>query len=311
MNIAINIDKNFVSIASVMLFSLCKNNIEESFNVFVFNDDLNKDDIAYIEKELVNYDNVFINDIKVDYDFLKLTDNKFSARWGKQVYYRLMVAELLPDSVDRILYLDSDIIVDGNISDLYYMDMGGNYIAASEDTDILDENDISRIGLKNTSLYLNSGVIVFDLKKIRKDKILTVDTIKATIEKYGKKLIFPDQDIMNIIFEGCIEFVDFRKYNFLCSRGRYTSRQLRFYRRRALIYHYGGGNFHRPWEKNYVGKFGDVFWYYAKCTSMANKYNETFMTNQVFKMCYVIRYELHIFIIRVKGRFYRWIKGNE
>lgn len=58
--------------------------------------------------------------------------------WSIEIYYILLAGEILPNMVERLLYMDVDIIVNGSISELYYMDMKGMELAAAEDAVVQD-----------------------------------------------------------------------------------------------------------------------------------------------------------------------------
>ena len=80
---------------------------------------------------------------------------------------RLLVAEIFP-SMDKILYLDSDILVFKDLSELYHTDLTNNYAAAVLD---LAQSAEARNPVLGTKSYFNAGVVLFNLKKMRQDNM--------------------------------------------------------------------------------------------------------------------------------------------
>lgn len=300
MNIAININQAFVDITVVMIRSLLANN-RCSINIFILNNDLSDEDIISINEQLKEFKDFNIIDVKVNDEIFPKENSNFADRWGKQAFYRLLIAEVLPISVKRILYLDADIIINGSLKELYDVDLRGNYIAACSDTEVCDYFTMDRLCLNKANTYLNAGVILFDLETIRKDEIMTMDKLIHILDEYQGKLLFWDQDILNLLFYGHTLVIDYRIYNFLCARKRYSSKQMRMYKEKAVVYHFGGEKWHRPWNYNYVGNFSKLFWENAKYTKY-RKNRKYYYINIAFKPLFVIEFELYYFYIRVKGK---------
>ena len=119
-------------------------------------------------------------------------------------YYRLNLTDILKD-LDRVVYMDSDIVVTGDLSKLFDMKLrNDNYIAGVNDMDFekLSENI-------STNGYINSGVILFDLKKIREDNLDVLQMCREILfEKKVQLSPCIDQDLINIVFNNHIEFLD-------------------------------------------------------------------------------------------------------
>lgn len=124
-------------------------------------------------------------------------------------YYRAFIARLFP-MCDKAVYIDSDTIMLGDIAKLYDIDLEGNVLAAMVDpkvTVIREFRDYvdNAVGVPHDE-YVNSGVMVMDLKKLRKMKYLS--TMVGLINKYEADLVAPDQDYLNVILRGKIKFLD-------------------------------------------------------------------------------------------------------
>ena len=118
-NILVTINKNYINPLIVMLYSLIKNNSYKT-NVYIMNKDLEKKDIDYISKK-INSDFITIIDIKIDDS--KLANAPVSKQFPITMYYRLFAHLYLPKNVNKVLYLDPDVIIDKNIMELYSINM--------------------------------------------------------------------------------------------------------------------------------------------------------------------------------------------
>ncbi len=118
---------------------------------------------------------------------------------SKMMYARLVTANLLPNSVERILYLDTDTIVRHCIGELWKTDLHGNIIAAVEEVGFYKKvAHKKKIGLQEKSKYMNSGVLLIDLNAWRENEI----TQKLTrFMERNPNLPFPDQDALNVVLE--------------------------------------------------------------------------------------------------------------
>ena len=124
-------------------------------------------------------------------------------------YYRFFIPRLFP-MYEKAVYVDSDTILRGDIGELFDIELGETeVIAAMPDpkvTVIPEFRDYvdNAVGVPHSE-YVNDGVMLMDLKKMRKMKYLT--TMVGLIEKYNADLVAPDQDYANVILNGKIKFL--------------------------------------------------------------------------------------------------------
>jgi lipopolysaccharide biosynthesis glycosyltransferase len=114
----------------------------------------------------------------------------------KAAYSRLLIVDLLPTNIDKVLYLDTDMVILKDIVPLYKTELNNFGLAAVQD--VMSE-EITRIHFcPNLKDYFNSGVMLINLKKWRSLNIKTksLDIVK----KYYSQLIRADQDILNCLF---------------------------------------------------------------------------------------------------------------
>lgn len=111
-------------------------------------------------------------------------------------YYRLVMHRLLPETVEKVIYLDADTIVVEPIENLWDTSLDGMPLGAC-----CDEGGVlqtRRLQLPLTHKYFNAGVLVFDLRQIRKMN-LSEESLKA-FRTHGEYITLQDQDILNIVF---------------------------------------------------------------------------------------------------------------
>lgn len=186
----------------------------------------------------------------------------------RAAYYRLFISDYI--RAERCLYLDGDTIVTGDISGLLSVELEDYYIGAvkglylPEDKEMLAELKAG-IGIGNISQYVNSGVLLMNLEKIRSDG-LTEDFSCHLEKNYPSE----DQDILNICCEGKIRYLAF-KYNFPCrfsgavgavDRKDYSEEEISQLYDAPVILHFLGTSV-KPWLNRYV-KNSDLWWSYAE-----------------------------------------------
>ena len=193
-------DTNFVIPLGVMLHSLCVNDEgghELHFHIIV--DDTvtkrQKEELQSVvsEKGDICFYLINIENIK---EYLVVKVENFPI----PIYYRLLVAKILPETVHKVLYLDADMIIRHDLSELWNVPLVEKAVAA-----IPNQSDCSqyweRLGYEKNLGYFNSGVLLFNLDYIRKHHLTTkfIDYIKENPEK----LLCPDQDVLNYVLRNC------------------------------------------------------------------------------------------------------------
>jgi lipopolysaccharide biosynthesis glycosyltransferase len=117
-----------------------------------------------------------------------------SERFPLRIWYRLLLAELLPE-LSRVLYIDADTLIAAPLQELWSTPLEGNVVAAV--TNPLYASMVPRIisdlGLPDAASYFNSGVLLIDLQEWRR-----TDTTRAAFEfARSHPLVWPDQDVLN------------------------------------------------------------------------------------------------------------------
>lgn len=124
-------------------------------------------------------------------------------------YYRAFIPLLFP-IYKKAVYIDSDVILRGDIGELFDIKLGDNVLAAMVDPKVSAIPEFrdyvdNAVGVPHDE-YVNSGVQVMDLRKMRKMKYLSI--MIEMMRKYDADLVAPDQDYLNVILHGKILFLD-------------------------------------------------------------------------------------------------------
>lgn len=169
-------------------------------------------------------------------------------------YYRFFIPRLFP-MYSKCVYIDSDTILRDDIGELFDIELGENVAGAvpelvMETVPEFKEYADRAIGVPNKE-YVNTGVLLLDLKKMRKMHFLS--TMVKMIAEYNADLLAPDQDYFNVILKGKIK---------LLSRDWNTGPQEELTDKTKLIHYY---LFKKPWHYKDV-RYGEYFWDAAKGT---------------------------------------------
>ena len=158
------------------------------------------------------YENEYVNIEFVDLNYyLEKVKDKLYTRdyYTNTTYFRLFLPELYPQ-YDKILYLDSDITIVGDISELYNTDMGTNLVAAAPD-DIIQYNKVFQdyaelvVGVESYTKYFNAGVLLMNLDQLRKFKFQEKFIYLLTTVRFS---VAQDQDYLNRLCKGRVTLVD-------------------------------------------------------------------------------------------------------
>lgn len=255
-NILVTLDRNYIHCFNTMLYSLLRSDPETDFDVYLMNGgSIGDDDLALARRMLDGRGKVF----SVRVDKSGLADAPTTDRYPREMYYRIFAAKYLPETLDRILYLDPDITVIGSLGELYRtpMDNGKYFAAASHIGTILHLINELRLDMEEESPYINSGVMLINLGLLRREQ--RTEDVYAYIDSHRGKLILPDQDIISGLYGDRIIPLDPFRYNMterlLIFHPQSVGRnELDFVRKNSAVIHYCGRN--KPWKSGYIGKLG-------------------------------------------------------
>lgn len=261
MNILVTLNSNYLNVLVVMLKSLAVNNKHRKFDVYVMNDSLSVQNIVFLKENVLK--NINIIDLKITDE--ELNKAPVTKRYPKEMYYRILAAYYLPKSVDKILYLDPDLVIINKIDKLYKTDLSNYYFAAASHIwGILQTFNRIRLKMDSNDIYINSGVMLMNIKLLRKEQ--DKKDVYNFIKKNKNKLMLPDQDVISGLYANKILPLDPYVYNMtekLLNQTYFMPHiNERWIKDNSVIIHYCGKN--KPWNNNYKGTLNKFYQEYSK-----------------------------------------------
>lgn len=210
MNVMYLSDDNYAYIAGISMMSLLENNKDaEYIHIFLVGDNISKENKKKLY-ETVNSKSRQLTIIdKPDIKSLIGCDVEMHW-WVENVFSRVFLDEVFKEfkEVKKLIYLDSDTIVTGNLSDLWEIDLN-NCIGAGV-LEAMGSLHKRAIGLKREEPYFNAGMFVVDVEKWRKEGFDY--KVKSFIESVNGKMEYADESVLNGIAANDMKIIS-PKYN--------------------------------------------------------------------------------------------------
>lgn len=203
-NIVSIADEAYAQHAAVMLASLINRNPQKLFRIFLMTYTMSHNTKQKLQQVVKGHGELYI--IEDDYtnsDIMALKSETSTKSWNSIMYLKLLIPHKLPTDVERFLFLDVDMIINHNIEELYYTNLKGFILAACDDYKFQQVHR-NRLGLKEKDEYVNSGVMVVDLKAWRKKE--EQNPMINFLENY-KEILNNDQDGFALYFRGEIKLL--------------------------------------------------------------------------------------------------------
>ncbi len=245
-------DKNYAKYCQVALFSLIVNHGSNVKVYCVFTDDVASIDLDNIKSLSTRFD--------IDLEFIEvplvseISIFKTLHHFTQANYLRLLLPDLLPQE-QKILYLDCDLIINKSLAALYDTNIS-NYKYAG----VIDKigSESSKIEPIFKQSYVNSGVLLMNLKALREDN--SFEKIKVLYERYSSTITWVDQCLINIYAHREILMLD-DMYNCQIYSGSFDKQRWSEVSQNIFIYHFVGGT--KPWHKRSRKHIADFWWGFA------------------------------------------------
>ncbi|MBQ2943139.1 MAG: glycosyltransferase family 8 protein [Ruminococcus sp.] len=251
------IDDGYAPFLSVALGSAIKNSSKENnYKAIILHEDLSKENIEKLQS--LATDNFTVEFVQMKDGLESITD-RMSNRlrcdyFTLTIYFRLFIPAMFPQ-FDKGIYIDSDVVVKGDLAELFETELGDNYIGACADKSVVDVPPLARymeeaVGVDRHS-YINSGVLLMNLKKLRE---VELDShFLSLLNTYHFDCIAPDQDYLNAMCSGKILYLS-DAWDAMPTEDKPEIEDVK-------IIHYN--LFSKPWCYDNI-QYGDVFWDYAQ-----------------------------------------------
>gem|GEM_PF-425582 len=280
-NVVSALNDKYVPYTYVMLYSLFENNPGRDIAVYLLQADLSDTSMADLTGLADGYGN--------EMHFVKMDRDSFDDRllathdWSMETCFRLAMNDVLPKDLDRVIYLDGDMIINRDISDLYDMPFTGDshLIVTHDMTMTPDSGEVygelhtevfNRLIRENK--YFNAGMILMDFRWLREHYSFS-DYMKMA-EDLDFEIFAPDQDLLNLMHEGQTHFVDAWKYDLFACNAFIRNYDYDKVKKDVSIIHYVG---EKPWRGGSHFHYGveQLWWDYALRTDYCDRLLDDFI----------------------------------
>lgn len=242
-NVALTTDRNYLNYALATTASILHKTRNHTIRLYVLHEELDDNDFARF-RPLSKIKPFELEPLKISAGFFK---NWPPMRWSMSAYYRLLLPDLLPET-DKLIYLDCDLLVLDDLSELWNIDLGSAPCGAVA-TKVSHEHK-NKIGLPEEAAYFNAGVMVYNLRKMAQEK--HTGRFIALFNEYADRIKYADQDILNLCYHDCYHKLPLR-WNVVNSIYRnppdetlYSQRETTGALHSPGIVHFTGT--HKPWR---------------------------------------------------------------
>ena len=252
-----SIDDNYAPFLSVALSSIVRNSSKTyAYKVIVLYMKLSERNRRMLTS--LAAENLEIQFISMENRLDGITDcmsNRLRADYFTlTIYFRLFIPVMFPE-YDKAIYLDSDIVVPGDISELYRTELGDNLLAAAADHSVVDVPQLAKyiedgVGIDKHH-YINSGVLLMNLKRMREAQL--EQRFLELMNTYHFDCIAPDQDYLNVMCSGKILYLP-ASWDAMPTQGTEPIKN-------PKLIHFN--LFAKPWCYDHV-QYEEYFWEYAK-----------------------------------------------
>jgi len=197
-NILIGCNIKYAPYYGVMLTSLFMNNLGSCFDIFLLTDKTwPEKETKQFKKLTKKYNSRFFVYFVGEEIFQKFP---LAGHVDKPTYYKLIAPQILPDDIHKILYMDGDIIVNGDIRPLWNTKLTGKAFAGVYDQAFVIPQYYDRIGYDKKYGYYNFGLILFNFDYMRDNNIseLAIEYVNDNPER----ILWMDQDVLNPLLCG-------------------------------------------------------------------------------------------------------------
>lgn len=264
----LSLDKAYLVPATVTIFSLLKNHPKQPFRIYLISEENDNEWINPLVNLIREMGSEPVLRPINGQDISKL---KVNLHISHATYYRILAAKLIDES--KVIYLDSDLVINGDIRELWEVDLGDRPVGAVQDLFI---QDLHRLSLSKTQGYFNSGVLLMNLDQWRK---MNLTDLVFDFAKQNPEIIpYLDQCSLNAVLKGNWLRLD-PKWNVqtaMLDKGFkaasplfFSEESLNEAKQNPRIIHFTG--VYKPWNLGGEHPYKDLFWKYLNQIPHASK----------------------------------------
>lgn len=267
-HVACAADNKYVQHAGVMMTSLFENNKKNKIHIHFFSAEFDTSNINKLQEIAKNYNQTFSFYALNDKDF---QDCYISNHLTYATYYKIIIPLILKDVIDKVIYLDTDIVICNELTELWSIDISNYSIAAVNDFNL---EGPQRLGFDSKYYYFNAGVILFNIKNW--NNLNFTSKIFDYVRVSSNNLIFHDQDALNaILFDNRLTLNPiWNQMSFIFEISKteltkiYTEAEIKSILSKNCIIHYTGSS--KPWDLLNIHPLKNLYRKYLKLTEWKN-----------------------------------------
>lgn len=251
--IAVAINKNYLQHFFVLLESIKNNKSNfDSYIINVMHTNLNIKEMSLLRD---CFNGIF--EFKF-YEIANFQKSPISAHISIETYYRIILPNILSKNLNKVLYLDSDIIVNKNLADLWLVDIKSYALGAVFDHKVQTRKE--ELNIPNNFVYFNAGVLLINLDYWRKHNLS--ENLLKFIRNYPDKLLYHDQDAINALLYDQVYLLN-DKWN--VQTASFESKEIdeKVLKNPAII-HFTGAS--KPWHISNNNPYKSKYYQYLKLT---------------------------------------------
>ena len=275
-------DDNYAPYVATTMASILKNT-KSYINFYVLSDNMSSKNKQKIKNTNKFFKNFSVRFIDINKDLNRLLDIKTTIHLTRVAYGRIFIPFLVKDA-KKAIYLDDDMIIQGDIKDIYNTDLGDYAVGFVPfhygiPDRILTGELIDKSGkfLSKEHKYFNSGLMLFNCDKWREkvDTNKIIDIAINVISKNRDIFSLNDQDTLNVYFNNNnykeLPFI-YNNFSTNTKIGCKYDKQCDEEMKKSYIIHYAGD---KPWEDKTL-YYADKFWEIIKYTDFEDEINNDY-----------------------------------
>jgi lipopolysaccharide biosynthesis glycosyltransferase len=192
-NIVVAFDDAFAKHASAMLASCFRYNAVD--RVFAIINDLKP---ATARRFTVQVQKCGVQCHLLDIGVADLSGFPVFGHVSRMTYARLFALDLLPAGLQRVLYLDCDLVVMGELAELWAIDLESAPVACVVDEGVVEHK--GALGMAENSPYFNAGVMLWDIPRLLEQDVMR--RARTFLRCHPERVVYWDQDALNLVLEG-------------------------------------------------------------------------------------------------------------
>lgn len=305
MNIAYSCNDYYIPQTGISIISLCENNKSaDEINIYFIAKDCSKENISILKGLTESYGRNFIeilfDDIAFDLNISNI------GRHIETIYAKVFFSRI--EGLDKAIYLDSDIVVVGNLQPLWDMDLTDSYMGVVQTFSKVKH----QLGLPENYKFFNDGMAIVNVDYCRKHNL--IEKVNAVVAEYGGNPPTLSEGALNKVCQGHVKYISLR-YNLMAGilyfgmmdakrlaqdLDAYTAEDLSDSCKNPVCIHYLTAFYNRPWFSPCSHPYKNEYYKYQALSPWKDakpQYKPLPVRLRVIDICYkVLGYRLTEFI---------------